>query len=93
VPDVTAERLAQGGGVALVEVDLVRRAVETEGDGLGGVAAVDVVDENDVDLLRHGESALFGTVSVEMQARTIGAANQKGKCKRIGLVVSIEHEA
>src|SRR4051812_22867830 len=57
VPDVRRQGVAQLGGVVVVEVDLVRRAVETEGDGLGGLAAIEVVLENNVDLLCHEMSS------------------------------------
>src|SRR3954454_9387256 len=53
VADVAGERVAQLRRVLLVQVDLVGRAVETEGDGLRRLTPVDIVDENNVDLLGH----------------------------------------
>ena len=53
VTDVAGQGVAQRGGVLVVEVDLVGGAVEPEGHGLRGVTAVDVVDQDDVHLLRH----------------------------------------
>jgi len=56
VTDVDRERVAQLGGVLLVEVDLIRRSVESERHRLGRLGTVEVVLENDVDLLRHHNS-------------------------------------
>src|SRR5215217_1107270 len=53
--DVLRERVAERLGVLGAQVDLVGDAVEGEGDGLVGRTAVDVVDEQDGDFLRHGE--------------------------------------
>src|SRR6476620_995723 len=60
VADVGCERLAKGIGVLGVQVDFVILAVETKGQGFVGIRLVDVIDQNDVDLLRHrGLTDLF----------------------------------
>src|SRR4051794_12427711 len=54
VADVRRDGVAQLGCVLRAQVDLVLLAVEGEADRLLGLAAVDVVDQDDVHLLRHG---------------------------------------
>src|SRR6478735_11183782 len=51
MPDVARERFAQQRCVLVVQVDLVRRAVQAERHGLGGFAAVEIVDQDDADFL------------------------------------------
>ena len=94
VADVAAERLAQGGGVGVVEVDLVRRAVEAERDGLGGLGAVEIVDQDDVDLLCHGNSFAFVQRGNSGSCSIVGHA--QGECQN-GLTgkssgIAFEHQ-
>src|SRR5690348_7275278 len=57
--DVRRERVTQLGGVVVADVDLVRRPVEPERDGLAALdlvlVVVQVAHEHDLDLLRHSE--------------------------------------
>jgi hypothetical protein len=57
VLDEIGDGLAEGGGVLLAQVDLVAGTVEAEGDGFGGLPAVQVVDQGDGLLLRHLHSS------------------------------------
>ena len=63
VSDPGGEGLAEGCRIGLGEVDLVVDPVEGEGQRLRGVTVVDVVDEEDLHLLRH-EWATFHEESV-----------------------------
>src|SRR4051794_9763317 len=65
--------VAQLAGVLGVEVDLVVLAVQGEGHGLLGGGAVDVVDEDDVHLLRH-QATYFSGKSGPLQ---INAGNRR----------------
>jgi hypothetical protein len=56
--DVRRQRIAQTSGILVIHVNFVRRAVQTEGNRLGGTRAVDVVDQNNVDFLSHDETSL-----------------------------------
>src|SRR5690625_588656 len=53
--DVLREAVAQCPGILGREVDLVIDAVETEPDRLLGLAAIEVVNEENLDLLRHDQ--------------------------------------
>ena len=53
------EGLAQRRRVLLAEVNLVDTAVQSEGDGLGGLSSVDVVDQGDGRLLGHVRCAFL----------------------------------
>jgi hypothetical protein len=53
VPDVLLQGLAELVAVRGAEVDFVFRAVEAEPDGSGRLAAVEVIDEQRLNLLSH----------------------------------------
>src|SRR5882672_9024136 len=55
---IARECVAQLGGVCFGEVDLVGRAVECKPDGLDSLAAVDVVDQGDLNFLGHAVNSL-----------------------------------
>jgi hypothetical protein len=52
--DVLAQRIAQLGVVGGAEVYFIVGAIEAKADGAFCLAAVDVVDEERLDLLGHG---------------------------------------
>src|SRR5690606_7788540 len=67
---VGLERLPQFPGIGFIEVDLVRLAVESEGDRFRRFRAVDVVKESDHDLLRHEYRSLRATPLVRTSVMT-----------------------
>lgn len=75
--DVGRERLTQFLGIGFVQVDLVRLAVESEGDRLRRFRAVDVVGESDHDTLRHEYRSLRAT-SLRRRALTSGRCRLSG---------------
>src|SRR5208282_147346 len=52
--DVPGQRIPQLPGVPGIQVDLILGAVQPEADGTLGGGAVDVIDEQGLDLLSHG---------------------------------------
>src|SRR3954447_11401838 len=56
--DVLRERVTERRGVLVAQVDLVGHPVQGEGHGLVGAAAVEVVDQDDLHFLCHGEFLL-----------------------------------
>jgi hypothetical protein len=58
--DIAGQLFAELAGVACTEIDLIRGAIETKRDGLGSLAPVEIIDEEHLHLLCHGNSPSDG---------------------------------